>query len=168
MIVVFCKSQEIDMVAKSFSEGKVSVIVSNKLNKYQTVHIDTSEINFACNRDEVDGYNPMRINLCVKNKRTLIPELLTIIQGKQQYGKDYKQNLSDYIFSSTIILKPLEKKEIIFDIYKQRNYKFSKNYKVFVLNSKLILYQFNIVGDSILLKKRVESNRFSMKLKLMK
>ncbi|MET3038065.1 hypothetical protein ABXT08_18345 [Chryseobacterium sp. NRRL B-14859] len=161
-------SNGINIFAGSDAQGMVNLDIINTTSDEKVIYIDTEAIHFACSKEDIWTNIFLRPNLCVQlPKKYYTDELIGVCQDcSGGYGFYGNIKLDNYIKLFKTKLKPYEKRRFSFNL--QRTYHVEKKSKLFSLKSKIILYEFDKIGDSVRLKNSIESNDFFIKLRLMR
>ncbi|AKK71976.1 hypothetical protein OK18_04385 [Chryseobacterium gallinarum] len=158
----------IKIFAKSKAPGMVNLDIINTTSDEKVIYIDTEAIHFACSKEDIWTNTFLRPNLCVElPEKYYTDELIGICQDcSGGYGFYGNIKLDNYIKPFKTKLKPHEKRQFSFNL--QKTYHVEKKSKLFSLKSKIILYDFDKIGDSVRLKNPIESNTFFIQISLMR
>lgn len=159
----FLYSQKLKISAASPAIGIFDVTIENTTDRDMTVALDTTGINFACQKDDVYNNNFLRLALCTKiPKNTDFPTGIEFNQHETNNTYGGYNSPEEYISVSTIILKPKEQKKIKFNVFKQEDAFKKLDKKSTLLKSKLILFENNTMSETF------TSNIFIAKIPLKK
>ena len=162
------RKSNFEIFAYSSKEDMVNIEIKNNSLINRVIYIDIDGVHFSCSKEDVWKNTFLRPNLCVKlPKKFYIDEKIGVcVHCEGNYGFYSNMNMDDYMKSKVFNFTPLELKKISYNINDSRF--LDKKNKLFTLNAKIILYEFEIKGDSVKLKNPIESNEFLLKIRLMK